>query len=78
MANTAEHLAALLELPSDERIEIANALLDSVEEEEPGWENAWAAELARRVEGLRDGSRQPIDSETARGRIIERLRAFRR
>jgi putative addiction module component (TIGR02574 family) len=79
MARAHEHLAQLLVLSAEERIEVANALLDSVEgEEEAGWEEAWADELRRRVKGLQDGSRRAIDADTARARVAERLRTLRR
>ncbi len=79
MAQVNECLAALLVLPPDKRIDAANALFDSLDaEEEHGWEEAWADELMSRVEGLRKGTRQSVDSETARARVRERLRSLQR
>lgn len=38
-----------LDLPNDERLAIASALLESVEGDvDPGWEEAWLKELDRR------------------------------
>ncbi|HUH00552.1 MAG TPA: addiction module protein [Kofleriaceae bacterium] len=61
MAHKEEHLAALLDLTPDERLEAANILLDSLDAEsgDPEWETRWAEELQRRLAGLQDGSRQP-------------------
>ena len=79
MAQAEEHLNALLALSPEERVTAANKLLDSVDAEaEPGWEDAWLAEMTTRMRGIKDGSRQTVDPETARARILERLRTLRR
>ena len=79
MSRTKERLEELLALPEQERMQIANALLDSLDEESaPDWEEAWATELVKRVEGARSGEREGIDSETAHARVLERLRSVRR
>jgi putative addiction module component (TIGR02574 family) len=62
VAHKEEHLAALLALTPDERLEAANALLDSLDADSaaPDWETRWAEELQRRLAGLQDGTRQPV------------------
>jgi putative addiction module component (TIGR02574 family) len=52
MAITREHLEALLRLPPEERSEIAEALLESLEEGERDADaiQSWADEIVRRVE----------------------------
>lgn len=81
MGRATKHIEVLLELSAEERLEAANLLLDSLdvdEQADPEWEAAWAAELARRVEGLQNGSRQAVDSETVEARIAARLASLRR
>ena len=80
MARTEEHLAELMKLPAPERVQAANALFDSLdgEEDDAEWEACWARELVQRVEGVKSGEREAIDSETARARVLERLRSVRR
>jgi len=62
VAQKEHHLAALLKLTPGERLEAANALLDSLDADsaDPEWEARWAEELQRRLEGLEDGSRKPV------------------
>ena len=44
----AEVLAAALSLPKEERLGLAEKLLESVDETTPEWEEAWKTELDRR------------------------------
>jgi putative addiction module component (TIGR02574 family) len=48
-------------LPPDDRAEIAQRLIDSLDEPaDPDWETAWADELKKRAERMKDGSVQGI------------------
>ena len=69
------HLAELLKLPPVERLEAANSLLDSLQDDldNPDWEEIWSHELKRRLAGLQDGSRQPVPSETVFANARRRL-----
>lgn len=62
MAHKDKHLAALLELSPDERLDVANALLDSLDADsaDEDWEAAWATELNRRLDGLMNGTRRAV------------------
>jgi putative addiction module component (TIGR02574 family) len=51
----AQALAHLSTLSRAERAEVAHALLRSLEPEDEGAEEAWEAELARRVADIRSG-----------------------
>lgn len=78
MAHANEHLNALLTLSPEERVEAANRLLDSVEEQnEPGWAEAWITEMTKRLRGIQAGSRKTVDAATARARVLERLQTLR-
>lgn len=79
MAHAEKHVNALLMLSPEERIEAANKLLDSVEDDEDaGWEDAWIAEMTARMRGIQDSTRQTVDADTARARVLQRLRTLRR
>jgi len=73
MTNTRQRLEALLELSRDERSEIAEALLQSLdgEQPEPGLVGEWAAEIMRRIE--RNAPGIPAELVLAEGRA--RLKA---
>lgn len=50
-----------LALPPDQRLALARRLLDSVDlEPEPGAEEAWQAEIARRIARFDAGESKPI------------------
>ena len=68
----------VLALPTEERAELAHALLESLHEDaDPGAEAAWVAELDRRAQAVADGSARLVDWEAARERITAGLRARR-
>lgn len=69
LATARQHLDELLKLPAEERSEVAEALLASLEAEppDPDVERAWAEELRRRVADDAPG----IPAET----VIAELRA---
>lgn len=48
-------LKQALALPVDERAALANALLDSLEGKDQSVQEAWDAEVARRMEDLKSG-----------------------
>lgn len=75
-SSTGELLERALQLPADERLALANELLDSVEgPDDAEWTAAWAAELNRRVKGLEDGTAKTIPWEQVRAELQERLRS---
>jgi putative addiction module component (TIGR02574 family) len=61
---------ALLLAPAD-RESLAGELFDSLETDDPGVENAWEAEIDRRVKELDRGEVQPISWADARRMIFE-------
>lgn len=56
-----ELLKQALTLPLDERAELAAELLESLSDAEEGVENAWAAEISRRVAAARSGELESTD-----------------
>ena len=54
-------------LSAAEKVELADFLLASLEPEDEGVEEAWRAEISRRVEEIHDG--------TAKGRPVEEVLA---
>lgn len=59
----AQILAQMDALNQQERAELARAVLRSLEPEEPGAEEAWDEELARRVARLQSGQAREIPAE---------------
>jgi putative addiction module component (TIGR02574 family) len=59
----AQIVAQLGGLSLDERAELAHAVLLSLEPEDPGAEEAWNQELARRVARIRSGEAVGIPAE---------------
>ncbi len=74
-----EHLAELMKLPTNDRARAARKLLDSLDDQEEriDFDEAWGQELARRVQGIVDGTMQTIDGAEARKRVLARLAALR-
>jgi putative addiction module component (TIGR02574 family) len=74
MAPSAERLLQeALTLSEDARVDLAQALLESVEHE-PSDEDtdvAWAAEARRRLEQVRSGAVKPVRWEEAEGLIFD-------
>ena len=75
-----EHLAELMKLPTSDRALAAKELLDSLHDQEVDvdFDEAWGQELARRVQGVADGSVSTIDGDEARKRVLSRLAAVRK
>jgi putative addiction module component (TIGR02574 family) len=79
MARAEDHVRELLKLPVAERAEVAQVLLDSIDEEEDDdeAESLRLAELVRRANAVRGDAASVIDADEARRRIAARLRALR-
>jgi len=78
MAIRPELRAELMALPPAERIELADALYSSVEDNgvtDPDWEAAWADELRRRVQGIREGDVQGVPAEQVHADVLAQLNA---
>jgi putative addiction module component (TIGR02574 family) len=74
MAPIAEKLLQeALSLPEDARVDLAEALLESVENEpaDEGVEEAWSAEAKRRLEEVRSGVVKPVPWEEAERQIFD-------
>jgi hypothetical protein len=70
MAQTQKHLAELLKLSREERSELAEALLESLEDAEPPPSDVvevWAEEIVRRIE--RNAPGIPAEQVFAEGRV---------
>jgi putative addiction module component (TIGR02574 family) len=74
-----ELLVAALELPEEERAEIADRLLDSLpdkewlwEDADPKWRAAWEAEIRRRIDDVRSGKVQLVDGEEVFRKLREK------
>ena len=80
MARAQDHLAALLELPLEDRAKAARTLLDSLDEgcDDAGADDAQVAELIRRVQALDAGEVALVDGADARSRVKARLALIRR
>jgi len=64
-----------LKLPTDRRAALAAALIGSLDgEPDEDAEAAWAAEIERRVQDVRDGTARTEDWELVRDRARDRLR----
>ena len=64
-----------LELPEPERARLALKLAESLEPAPtPGAPEAWAREVARRIERLRDGTARTVRSDDALARARAHLR----
>ena len=64
------------ELSEQDRATLAGLLIDSLETEvDPDVEEAWAAEIARRVAHIESGEAKLIPWEEVRRRLRERLNA---
>jgi len=63
-------LAEVLNLPAEARARMVRVLIDSLDAgEEEGVEDAWAAEIERRVEELDSGRAKLVDWETVRAEL---------
>src|SRR3990172_1281430 len=79
MARAQDHLAALLELPLEDRAKAARTLLDSLDEgSDDAADDAQVAELIRRVQALDAGDVALVAGADARSRGQARLALLRR
>jgi putative addiction module component (TIGR02574 family) len=61
-----------LTLPPDERVDVAVALMDSLnEQEDEGVEEAWAKEIERRIQEVESGAVKTIPWADVRRRLIQ-------
>ena len=69
-----ELLKKAMTLPVEERAELANSLLDSLDDAtDPSVEAAWQAEILRRMEEVDSGKVVPETLEEARRRLASAL-----
>lgn len=70
-----EVLRQALDLPEEDRVDLAGALLESIEAPaDSDIELAWREEIARRAADLDAGRALTVPWEEVRGRLYERLR----
>ncbi len=71
MSDPAEILKEALLLPESARAALAGSLIDSLDDEvDEDAEQAWSAEIARRLEELNSGSATTVSWSQARRRIF--------
>jgi len=76
MGSIKDLLGTALGLPPAERARLAHELIVSLEEApEPGAEEAWLAEIERRLQDVDAGNGQLEDWDVVRTRIAARLRS---
>ncbi len=74
MSSVAELFKQAAELPEEERATLAGLLIETLENEtDPDVEQAWAAEIERRLAELDSGAVRTIPWETVRARVLGRL-----
>ena len=75
MTNTARKLLDdVLLLPEDERLELASEIIASVDgPPDANWEQAWLAELDRRVHAAREREEPAPEWPEVRARVLRRL-----
>jgi putative addiction module component (TIGR02574 family) len=74
MSGSIEHLKSeLLQLPTDQRAELAHVLIDSLDEDmDADVEAAWDSEVARRMEQIDRGEARGEPAETVFARLREK------
>jgi putative addiction module component (TIGR02574 family) len=79
MATKDDLLTDVLQLPPEERAEVAHKLLLSLDEspDDGNAEAEWAPELERRAEDIRQGRVQTVPWEEVEARITARLKPRR-
>jgi len=71
MSDPAEILKEALQLPESARAALAGSLIDSLDDEvDEDAEQAWSAEIARRLDELNSGSATMVSWSQARRRIF--------
>jgi putative addiction module component (TIGR02574 family) len=64
----------LKKLPFPQRAEIASFLIESLDQEDEGWEAAWDKELARRVKEIKAGRARGIPADDVFAKLREKYR----
>lgn len=62
--------STLAALPEQDRAELADFLLETLDGDDPGWAEAWTVELSRRDEAIRSGETVGIPAE----QVMDELR----
>ena len=71
-ANADQLTAAALALPEDDRLELADRLMESLDgPPDEDYDRYWAEEIARRLADVRAGTAVTVPWEEARKRIFE-------
>lgn len=76
---TAAIREAALKLPPRERARLARAMIESLDEgleREPGWEEAWTAEIERRSREIAAGTEELIDADVVFREARQELEAL--
>jgi len=73
LVTTEKLLSEVLRLPRKERARLAENVLSSLEEPGEVIAAAWVPELERRSQDIADGRALPVDWETARLRVLDKL-----
>lgn len=74
MATTIDQIKTQAAILSNaEKAELAHFLLESIEPEEEGVEEAWSAEIVRRLEEVRNGTAVGIPAEEVFAEMRKRL-----
>lgn len=63
---------AASQLPAADRAELARFLLDSLDDADDSWADAWRVELARRLEEMRSGKVKGVAAAEVLARLRER------
>jgi putative addiction module component (TIGR02574 family) len=75
---TKKVLAAALELPEKEKIQVAEELLAAIDgEADPDAARAWEEEIARRTLEIERGEVKPVPWSVVKERLAERVRGKR-
>lgn len=75
MTTLSEIRAAAMRLPEEERQELGWELIDSAQKE-PGYDEAWAAEIARRIDDIDSGRVKTISHAEFLAELREIRRAY--
>lgn len=75
MSTVTELFRKAADLPDEDRAALAGLLIESLESErDPDVDEAWAAEIERRVADIKTSRVEGIPWETVRARLLGRLR----
>ena len=75
---TKKVLAAALELPEKEKIQVVEELLAAIDgETDPDATRAWEEEIARRTLEIERGEVKPVPWSVVKERLVERVRGKR-